>query len=146
MLHVAVNQPLLSKLFLSFHNKIFGGFWHFLCFKVEQILLKRARLEACSAKVSTWRRKTLSSPERKVSKMRKKSSWYIPKSTFVLKKERNDSDDWKVEVQIFWENIFLWLISFLLVTYKNDFSSKLTLDLFHGSSLYCSLVGVIESI
>jgi len=43
---VSVNQPLLSKRF-------FGGFWHFLCFKVEQILLKRARLEACSAKVST---------------------------------------------------------------------------------------------
>ena len=139
---VFVYQPPLSNLLSSFHNKIFGGFWHFLCYKVEQILLKRARLEACSAKVSTWRRPSPPQKE-KVSQMRKKSSWYIPKSTFDLKK-KNTKWFWRLESGSpdFLGKFFLWPTSVLLVTYKNDFSSKLTLDLFRGSFLYCSLVGV----
>ena len=89
------------KIVAKFHNKICGGFWHFL----GQSWVNFAESKAWSLFSKSDNLKSLL-PKGKVLQ-RKKSSWYISKSTMVLKPKRLRR--LKIGSSIFWEQLqFFW--------------------------------------
>ena len=89
------------KIVATFHNKICGGFWHFL----GQSWVNFAESKAWSLFSKSDNLKSLL-PKGKVLQ-RKKSSWYISKSTMVLKPKRLRR--LKIGSSIFWEQLqFFW--------------------------------------
>ena len=85
------------KIVATFHNKICGGFWHFL----GQSWVNFAESKAWSLFSKSDNLKSLL-PKGKVLQ-RKKSSWYISKSTMVLKPKRLRR--LKIGSSIFWEQL-----------------------------------------
>ena len=84
------------KIVATFHNKICGGFWHFL----GQSWVNFAESKAWSLFSKSDNLKSLL-PKGKVLQ-RKKSSWYILKAPWSW--NQNDYEDWKLEVQFFGNN------------------------------------------
>jgi len=143
MLFLLIN-PSFQNYFSHFTTKFLVGFGIFCVIKLSRFCWREQGLKLVQQKSPLEEDPLLPRKKKSPRWGRNLPDIFLKAPLSWEEEKRNDFDDWEVEVQIFWEKFLLWPISFLLVTYITKFSSKLTLDLFHGSFLYCSLVFNLE--